>query len=70
MLLNCCLIPKIIVILRPILYLEYLRQKQPDLFFVDLLEYLLSFLDGNVDEGSKTFSNSESSVSGCCLAFA
>ena len=44
--------------------------KQTHLFFPDFLEYLLLLLDGNVDEESKLFSNSESSASGCCLAFA
>ena len=39
-------------------------------FFLHFLEYLLLFLYDNVDEESKKFSNSESSVSGCCLAFA
>ena len=39
-------------------------------FFVHFLEYLLSFLDDKKDQESKTFSNSESSVAGCCLAFA
>ena len=39
------------------------------LFFVHLLEYLLLFLDDNVDEESE-YSNSKSSALGCCLAFA
>ena len=38
MLLNCCLIPKIIFMLGHILYLVYLCLKQPDLFFVHFLE--------------------------------
>ena len=40
------------------------------LLFVHFLEFLLLFLDHNVDEESKLFSNSKSSVSGCCFAFA
>ena len=44
--------------------------KQTYLFLVHFLEYLLLFLDDKVDEQSKTFSNSKSSVSGCYLAFA
>ena len=38
------------------------------MFYAHVLDYLLLFLDDNVDEESKLFSNSESS--GCCLAFA
>ena len=34
------------------------------------LEYLLLFLDDSVDEESELLSNSKSSASGCCLAFA
>ena len=34
-----------------------------------LLEYLLLFLDDNMDEESEQFSNSKSSASGRCLAF-
>ena len=41
------------------------------LFFAHFLEYLLLFLDDNVDEKSELFSNSKSSTSGCCcLVFA
>ena len=43
--------------------------KQTYLFFVHFLEYLLLLLDDIVDEESKKFSNSKSSVSGCYLAF-
>ena len=34
------------------------------------LEYVLLFLDDNMDEGCEYFSNSKRSASGCCLAFA
>ena len=34
------------------------------LLFVHFLEYLLSFLDDNLDEEAKKFSNSESSAFG------
>ena len=44
--------------------------KQTHLFFVHFLECLLLLLDDNVDEENKLFSNSKSSASGCCLAFA
>ena len=45
--------------------------KQTYLVFVHVfLEYLLIFLNYNVGEESKWFSNSKSSVSGCCLAVA
>ena len=44
--------------------------KQTYLLFVYFLEYLLLFLDDNMDEESKHFSNSKSSPSGCCLTFA
>ena len=37
--------------------------------FVHVSEYLLLFLDDNVDEESEEFVNSKSSASGCCLAF-
>ena len=40
------------------------------LFFVHFLEYLLLFSDDNVDEKSEKFSNSKSSASDYCLAFA
>ena len=40
------------------------------LFFCLFLEYLLLFLNDNVDEDGKWFSNSKNSASGCCLAFA
>ena len=43
--------------------------KQTYLFFVYFLEYLLLFLDHNVDEEWEYFSNSKSSAPGCCLAF-
>ena len=43
--------------------------KQTHLFFVHFVEYLL-FLDDDVNEESELFSNSEISVSGCCLASA
>ena len=43
--------------------------KQTHLFFVYFLEHLL-FLDDNVDEDDKQFSNTESSTSMCCVAFA
>ena len=38
------------------------------LFFVHFL-HLLLFLNDNVDEEIELFPNSESSASGCCLAF-
>ena len=38
--------------------------KQMHLLFVHFLEYLLSFLDDNLDEEAKKFSNSESSAFG------
>ena len=44
--------------------------KQMYLFFVHFLEYRVLFFDDNVVEGSEKFSNRESLVSGCCLAFA
>ena len=44
--------------------------KQTYLLFVYFLEYLLLFLDDNMDEESKHFSNSKSSPAGCCLTFA
>ena len=39
--------------------------KQTYLFSVHFLEYILLFLDDNVDETNK-FSNSKNSASGCC----
>ena len=39
------------------------------LFFEYFLEYLLLFLDDNLDKEWELFSNSKSSASGCCLAF-
>ena len=44
--------------------------KQMYLFLIHFLEYLLLFLNDNVDEESEQYSNSKSSTSGCCLAFA
>ena len=44
--------------------------KQTYLFFVHFSKYVLLFLDDNVDEESRKFSNSKSSASRCCLAFA
>ena len=44
--------------------------KQMYLFFVHFLEYRVLFFDDNVVEESEKFSNRESLVSGCCLAFA
>ena len=44
--------------------------KQTHLFFAQFLEYLLLFQDNKVDEENQYFSNSKSSASGCCLAFA
>ena len=38
--------------------------------FAYFLEYVLLFLYDNVDEEREQFSNSKSSASGCCLAFA
>ena len=70
MFLSCCLIPKIVIMLRHILYLVSLCLKQADLFFVHFLEYSLLDLDDNVDEVRKQFSNSKSPASGCYLAFA
>ena len=43
--------------------------RQTHLFFLHFLEYILLFLDNEVDEESKRCSNSKSSISGCCLAF-
>ena len=43
--------------------------EQTHLIFVHFLECLLSFLDDSVEEESEWFSNSKSSVSGCCLPF-
>ena len=40
------------------------------LFFVNLLEYFLLFLDDSVYEESEKFSNKDSLASGCCLVFA
>ena len=45
---------------------EYIHTFSSDHF----LEYILSFLDDNADEEYEQFSNSESSVSESCLAFA
>ena len=39
----------------------------PHLSFLHFLEYLLLFLDDNVDEESEQVSNSKSSASGFCL---
>ena len=39
-------------------------------FFAYFLEYILWFMGDNVDEYCKWFSNSQSSASGCRLAFA
>ena len=44
--------------------------KQVYLIFVHFLEYLVLFLDDNINEESEKFSNSISSAPGCCLAFA
>ena len=44
--------------------------KQTPLSFVHFSEYLLLFLDDNMDEKSEYFANSECSASGGCLAFA
>ena len=44
--------------------------KQSHLFFTHFLEYTLLFLDDYVDEKSEWFSNSKSSASRFCLAFA
>ena len=44
--------------------------KQTNLSFVHSLEYIVLFLDNNMDEVSKYFSNSERSPSGSWLAFA
>ena len=43
--------------------------KHTFLLFVHFLEYLLSFLDNNVDEEREQSSNSKSSASECCLVF-
>ena len=40
------------------------------LVFAHILEYLLLSLDDNFDEESEQFSDSKSSVSGCCSTFA
>ena len=45
---------------------EYIHTFSSDHF----LEYILLFLDDNADEEYEQFSNSESSVSESCLAFA
>ena len=44
--------------------------KQTYLFYVHFLEYLLLFLEDNLDEEREQFLNSKSSASGCCLDFA
>ena len=44
--------------------------KQTHLLFVYFSEYLLLFLDDNVDEESELFYNNKSTASGSCLAFA
>ena len=44
--------------------------KQTHWVFLQVLEYLLLFLDDNVDEENESFSNSECSASEFCLAFA
>ena len=38
--------------------------KQPPFFFAIFLEYLILVLDGNIDEESELFANSESSAPG------
>ena len=38
--------------------------------FAYFLEYVLLFLNDNVDEGFEKISNSKRSVSGCCSVFA
>ena len=43
--------------------------KQKYLFFLLFLEYLLLFLDDNVDNENEQLSNSKSSALACCLAF-
>ena len=43
--------------------------KQTYLFSVHFLEYLVLYLDDNVDRNSEKFSISRSSASGCCLGF-
>ena len=40
--------------------------KQAHLFFVHILQYLLLFLNDNVDEESESVLNRERSASGCC----
>ena len=40
------------------------------LLFLDFLEYLLLFLDDNLDKKGEKISNIKSSASGCCLALA
>ena len=44
--------------------------KTDTLAFTQFLEYLLLFLEGNVDELSEKVPDSKSSASGCCLTFA
>ena len=44
--------------------------KQMHLFSRKFFEYLLLFLNDNVDEEHEWFSNNKNSTSGCCLAFA
>ena len=44
--------------------------KQMYFFFLHFLEYLLLFLNDNMDQTSKQCLNSECSASGCCLAIA
>ena len=43
--------------------------KHTYLFFVHFPEYLLSFLDNNVDEEREQSSNSKNSAPKCCLVF-
>ena len=46
------------------------RSNRRTCFFVHFLEFLQLFLDDSVDDEIEKFSNSKSSASRCCLAFA
>ena len=84
MLFACCLIYITIIILTHNFYLAYLRlflglglfmSYLCDLLFIFsilliVINHMTSFLDDSEDDVNEEFSNSKSSVSGCCLAVA
>ena len=57
----------IFIVINHTISLRHTRQTQ---FFAYLLEYLILVSNDNMNEESVKFSNSKSSASGCCLAFA